>query len=147
MPLAVKPILCIFSGMPVDDIYFRLRLSDELREEVREIATRNRRSMTAQIVIMIEEWLADYRENEEMAEHAADISAAASPELQEHRRVMREQTKSRPRNEALFTRAPATGEWDALANIEKQIALITAALIAKDILPNPNAKPATGKKK
>ncbi len=68
--------------MAVDDIYFRLRLPDEMREEIRGIATQNRRSMTAQIVHIIDEWLADYHENAGMAAHAAEVTAMPSKKIQ-----------------------------------------------------------------
>lgn len=132
--------------MAVDDIHFRLRLPDELREGIRAIATQNRRSMTAQIVLIIEEWLADHRENEEWAAHAADITDPLSRGEAEHRRVVREQLKDRPRNEVLFTRVPTGDEWDALKRVEQQLATITAALIASNILPKSDAPAPVPKK-
>lgn len=52
--MAVKRIVVQRSGMAKDDLYFRLRIPDELKAKVQESANGNHRSMTAEIIARLE---------------------------------------------------------------------------------------------
>ncbi|MFM9860563.1 Arc family DNA-binding protein [Pseudoxanthobacter sp. M-2] len=53
--IAVKPKVRHRCGMARDDLHFRLRIPEDLKAKIAEAAERSRRSMTAEIILRLEE--------------------------------------------------------------------------------------------